>query len=39
VGDYGNASDAYQQSSNMAPTMNPLMARARATLLENVVSG
>ena len=39
VGDYGNASDAYQQSSNMAPTMNPLMARARATLLENVVAG
>jgi tetratricopeptide (TPR) repeat protein len=39
LGDYGNASAAYQKSSEMAPAMSPVMARARATLLENVVAG
>ncbi len=39
LGDYGNASAAYQNASEMAPVMSPVMARARATLLENVVAG
>lgn len=39
LGDYGNASAAYQESSDMAPAISPVMARARATLLENVVAG
>lgn len=39
LGDYGNALAAYQKSSEMAPPMSPVMARARATLLENIVVG
>lgn len=39
LGDYGNALAAYQKSSEMEPAMSPVMARARATLLENVVAG
>ncbi|MBI4731336.1 MAG: tetratricopeptide repeat protein [Chloroflexi bacterium] len=37
--DYGNALAAYQQASEMAPQASPVMARARATLLENTVAG
>ncbi len=37
--DYGNAMAAYQKSIEIAPAMNPVMARARETLLENIVSG
>jgi tetratricopeptide (TPR) repeat protein len=39
TGDYGNASAAYKKSSEMAPAVNPVMARARVSLLENVVAG
>jgi len=39
LGDYGNALDAYQKSNEMVPAVSPVMARARATLLENVVAG
>jgi tetratricopeptide (TPR) repeat protein len=39
LGDYGNALIAYQKSSEMAPPVSPIMARARATLLENIVAG
>jgi len=39
LGDYGNASAAYQKSSEMAPVISPVMTRARATLLENIVAG
>jgi tetratricopeptide (TPR) repeat protein len=39
LGDYRNALAAYQKSSEMAPAMRPVMARARATLLENIVAG
>ena len=39
LGDYGNALAAYQKSSEMAPAVSPVMARARATLLENSVAG
>jgi tetratricopeptide (TPR) repeat protein len=39
LGDYRNALAAYQKSSEMAPAMSPVMARAKATLLENIVAG
>jgi tetratricopeptide (TPR) repeat protein len=39
LGDYGNALAAYQKASEMAPIANPVMVRARATLLENFVAG
>ena len=39
LGDYGNALVAYQKSSEVTPVMSPVMARARATLLENIVAG
>jgi tetratricopeptide (TPR) repeat protein len=39
LGDYGNALAAYKKSSETAPAMSPVMARARATLLENIVAG
>ncbi len=39
LGDYGNALAAYQKSSEVTPVMSPVMARARATLLENIVAG
>jgi len=39
LGDYGNALVAYQNASEISPTATPLMARARATLLENAVTG
>ena len=39
LGDYGNALAAYQNASEMAPVGNPVMARARATLLANIVVG
>jgi tetratricopeptide (TPR) repeat protein len=39
LGDYGNASAAYQRASEMAPVVSKVMARARATLLENIVAG
>jgi tetratricopeptide (TPR) repeat protein len=39
LGDYGNALASYQKASEMAPTMRPVMAHARATLLENFVAG
>jgi tetratricopeptide (TPR) repeat protein len=39
LGDYGNALAAYQKASEMAPAVSPVMARARATLLENIVAG
>jgi tetratricopeptide (TPR) repeat protein len=39
LGDYRNALAAYQRSSETVPTVSPVMARARATLLENAVAG
>ncbi|HEY5270239.1 MAG TPA: tetratricopeptide repeat protein [Anaerolineales bacterium] len=39
LGDYRNALAAYQKSSEMAPAMSPVMARGRATLMENIVAG
>jgi tetratricopeptide (TPR) repeat protein len=39
LGDCGNALAAYQKSSEMAPSMSPVMARPRVTLLENIVAG
>lgn len=39
LGDYGNALIAYQKSSESTPTLSPVMARARVTLLENIVAG
>ncbi|HEX7620755.1 MAG TPA: tetratricopeptide repeat protein [Anaerolineales bacterium] len=39
LGDYGNALDAYKKSSEMEPAKSPVMARARATLLESIVAG
>lgn len=39
LGDYGNALAAYQRSSEITPTVSPVMARARAALLQNTVVG
>ena len=39
LGDYGNALEAYKKSSENEPAGSPVMARARATLLENIVAG
>jgi tetratricopeptide (TPR) repeat protein len=39
MGDYGNASAAYQRAGEMGPAVSTVMARARATLLENIVAG
>jgi len=39
LGDYRNALAAYQKASEMVPAVSPLMARARATSLENIVAG
>jgi len=39
LGDYGNALAAYQKASEMRPAVSPVMARARAILLENFVVG
>ena len=39
LGDYGNALSAYQKSNELAPALSPVMARARTTLLENIVAG
>lgn len=39
LGDYGNALIAYQKASETAAPVSPIMARARATLLENIVAG
>jgi tetratricopeptide (TPR) repeat protein len=39
LGDYGNALAAYKTSSDNEPSGSPVMARARATLLENIVAG
>ncbi len=39
LGDYGNALAAYKTSSENEPSGSPVMARARATLLENIVAG
>jgi tetratricopeptide (TPR) repeat protein len=39
LGDYGNALEAYKKSGENEPAVSPVMARARATLLENVVAG
>jgi tetratricopeptide (TPR) repeat protein len=38
LGDYGNALSAYKKSSEIAPPTSPVMARARATLLENIAA-
>ncbi len=39
LGDYGNALEAYKKSSENKPAVSPVMARARAALLENIVAG
>jgi tetratricopeptide (TPR) repeat protein len=39
LGDYGNALAAYKKSSENEPAGSPVMARARATLLENILAG
>jgi hypothetical protein len=39
LGDYGNALEAYKKSSENEPTSNPVMARARVALLDNIVAG
>jgi superkiller protein 3 len=39
LGDYGNALAAYKKSGENEPAVSPVMARARATLLENIVAG
>jgi tetratricopeptide (TPR) repeat protein len=39
LGDYGNALAAYQNASEISHTVSPVMAHARATLLENIVAG
>ncbi len=39
LGDYGNALSAYKKSNDMEPPKSPVMARARATLLENIAAG
>jgi tetratricopeptide (TPR) repeat protein len=39
LGEYEKALAAYQKSSEIAPPVSPLMARARATLLENSIAG
>ncbi len=39
LGDYGNALEAYKKSGENKPAVSPVMARARATLLENIVAG
>ncbi len=38
LGDYGNALSAYKKSSEIALPTSPIMARARATLLENIAA-
>ncbi|MGZ6346209.1 MAG: tetratricopeptide repeat protein, partial [Anaerolineales bacterium] len=39
LGDYGNALEAYKKSGENKPAVSPVMARARAALLENIVAG
>jgi tetratricopeptide (TPR) repeat protein len=39
LGDYGNALEAYKKSSENEPASNPVMARARVALLDNIVAG
>ena len=39
LGDYGNALAAYKKSSETVPPVKPVVARARATILENIVAG
>lgn len=39
LGDYGNALAAYQKASEMEHAVSPVMARARATISENIVVG
>jgi tetratricopeptide (TPR) repeat protein len=39
LGDYGNALAAYQKASELAPAVSTVMARARATLVENIIVG
>jgi tetratricopeptide (TPR) repeat protein len=38
LGDYENALIAYQKASELAPAINPVMARGKATLLENILA-
>ena len=39
LGDYGNAMTAYKKSSEMSPSTNRVMDRARVSLLDNLVAG
>jgi len=39
LGDYGNALASYQKASETVHVVSPIMARARVSLLENIVAG